>query len=354
MRFQKSPPPKPFSGRDRIIVLLFLGALGIFLAVRVGSNPKFWKAINKKPGETEPVINNDPSLLRNDENLFSNGGDLTPEPTGPVTIDAAPTLTIPRDKLKPVRDNTMGIRSKELPAYYATLRFVRDTSPADLNQMAERVPYTMLMAEPWVYRGKPIELKGRLRRLVPIKAGMNSHGLEQLYDAWVFTDDSGSNPFHVICSAPPKGVEPAEVYRNDPPEVSLVGYFFKTQGYQSQGDGSEAVSLHTAPLILAANLTTKPAVVAETRDLAAEMVPWLWWFALGVAALLGMVLWNFAMSDWSFRQTRAHGILHPQITPDFEGVDALSTSEMLYELSRDGNAGIIGDPFAIADVYSDD
>ena len=354
MRFQKSPPPAPFSGRDRLMVLAMLVGLAIFFAVRVGSNPNFWKAVNSNPGEIEPAVNDDPAVLRPDENLFANSDGQASEPTGPVTIQSQADHSIPRKDLKDVRDNTMGIRSRELPSYYAALRFVQDTPIEQLQNHAETIPYTMLMAEPWVYRGKPITLKGRLRRLVPIKAGVNTHGIEQLYDAWVFTEDSGSNPFHVICSGKPANLEPAEVYRNDPPEVSLIGYFFKAQGYQSNGDGSEVVSLHTAPLVLAGTLSRTPIVVAETRDLAAEMVPWLWWFALGVGALLGMVLWNFAMSDWSFRQTRAHGILHPTPSPNFEGIDALSTSEMLYELSRDSNAGIAVDPFAPVEISRKD
>jgi hypothetical protein len=337
------------------MVFLAIGALALFFAVKLGMDPKFRAALNKKPGQQNIVEQNqDPGLLRNDENFFGGGTSDAVASADPVAIGTGPDLSIPKDRLKPVRDNTMGIRAKELPSYYATLDYAQKVEMQSLVPNAERVPYTMLMAEPWVYRGKPVSIKGRLRRLVPITAGRNAFGLRQLYDAWVFTEDSGSNPIHVVCSAAPSGLQPAEVYRNDPPEVSLVGYFFKTQGYQSEGDGSTDVSLHTAPLVLAGSMNFTPVAKAETRDLASEMVPWLWWFAIGVAALTVMVLWNFAVSDWTFRQTRAHGLLHPQGSPNFDGVDALSTNEMLYELSLDSDAGRYGDhTLRLADEYSD-
>ncbi|MFK7819938.1 MAG: hypothetical protein AB8G99_14545 [Planctomycetaceae bacterium] len=355
MRFQKSPPPAPFSGRDRIMVFLCLGALAVFFAVRVASKPEFWKALNKKPGQQEVVqTNDDPSLLQGNENFFGDVGGQTGLPDEAPVIEAKTDLSIPRDKLKPVRDNTMGIRAKELPSYYATLDFAQKVEARSLLQNAEAVPYTMLMAEPWGYRGRPVSIKGRLRRFMPIKPGRNPYGLQQLYDAWVFTEDSGSNPIHVVCSGAPMGLKPAEVYRNDPPEVALVGYFFKTQGYQSAGDGSTEVSLHTAPLVLAGTMNYLPVAKGETRDIASEMVPWLWWFAIGVAALTVMVLWNFAMSDWTFRQTRAHGLLQPQGTPNFEGVDALSTNEMLYELAQDSTAGVYSEPHLVGiDSFTD-
>ncbi len=354
MRFQNSQPSPPFGGRDRVMVFMFLGALLIFFAVKVGSKPEFWKAMKKKPGDLmeHSEVDTNPAVLLDDQNLFTQGGTETIAPPATVSVTGDSELRIPKGNLKPVRDNTMGIRASERPSYYATLKYARETDPAWAAEKSQHIPYTMLMAEPWEHRGKLVSIKGRLRRLVPMAAGANRSGISTLYDAWVFSEDSGSNPIHVVCSTIPPGIEPAAMYNNNPPEVTLNGYFFKTQGYRSQGDGTENVSLHTAPLVLASGLNFIPVVQAESRDIASEMVPWLWWFAIGVAAVLGMVLWNFAISDWSFRHTRAHGLLHAEPVPDFRGVDALSTGEMLYEMSRDGDLPDQQDYLAPADYVA--
>lgn len=342
MRFQKSPPPPPFGGRDRIMVFIFFGALAVFFAVYVTSKPGFWAAWKKN---SNVAGNNDPKVLRDDENLFAtqtkDGTSVPEKPPAPVTIESNTELEIPKSALRPVRDNTMGVRTAELPSYFATLKYARDNASKLRAAKAREVPYTMLMAEPWVHRGgKPISVTGRLRGLKRRTVVPNDAGIDQVFDAWVFTRDSGSNPIHVVCLSVPREMLVPElgesvVFKENPPEVSLNGYFFKTHGYQSNGDGTSA-SLHTAPLVLASAMANVPVAQAETRDLASEMVPWLWWFAIGVAVVLAMVLWNFAVSDWSFRHTRAHGLLQGEGVPDFHGIDALSTNEMLRELSREG------------------
>lgn len=346
MRFQKSqPPPSAFGGRDRVIVFLFFGVLAGFFAIKLGSDPKFWKAMRGEPAKPQTADANritiDPSALRPDENRFAPPSETSPfgtQPEARIDIETAADLTIPKSDLKSVRDHTLGVRASEIPSYYATLKFARELSPIDMQEKARDIPYTMLMAEPWLHRGKLVSIEGRLRRLVPIPANANQVGVDQLYDAWVFTKDSGSSPVHVVCSAVPADLQPANLYSNNPPEVKLSGYFFKTQGYQSVGDGKREATLHIAPLVLAGSISHIPAVVTKTRDVASEMVPWLTWFALGTGGVLTLVLWNFAASDWAFRHTRAHGLLQPEATPvDFHGVDALSTDEMLHQLSSDSH-----------------
>lgn len=350
MRFQKSEPTPPFGPRDRRIVFLFLGALGIFFVIQVASKPEFWKAMRgSKATETAQApaapAPDDGSQLRDDENIFASDSGGDSQTPFNAAVDYAPISTkpdsevrVPPDVLQSVRDNMLGIRAAERQAYYATLDYAKRLTPDALAAEAERVPYTMLMAEPASFRGRPVAIAGRLRRLVPLPSSDNAFGIEQLYEAWVFSSDSGSNPIRVVCSSIPDGIRPAEIYTENPPEVTLSGFFFKTQGYESRGDGTRAATLHTAPLVLASSFEHVPVVEAQTRDIASEMVPWLWWFAIGIGSLLALVLWNFAASDWTFRHTRAHGILQPDRSVDFEGVDAVTTSEMLQTLSTDGSS----------------
>lgn len=349
MRFQnpEQPPPAPFTGRDRIMVFVVLAAVVVVFAMKLGSNPKFWSALKGKPSEAiskaKTLRDPDTRMLRPDEVLIPSASDANRAApvlrSGPITL--GDDLVIPKSALKSVKDNSLGIRAAEREDYYATLSAAAQTPLGEQTLVAKRIPYTMLMAEPWEHRGKLVTIKGRLRRLKPVRANGNSFDIQQLYDAWIFTDDSGSSPYHVVCTSIPSDLSPADVFKRSPPEVQVTGYFFKSQGYAAQGDPKKKkkneVAMHSAPLLLASTMQMQAVAPVETRDIAAEMVPWLWWFAIGIGALLAVVLWNYAASDWTFRHTRAHGILRPETRPDFHGVDALSTEEMLRDLSRDGD-----------------
>ena len=109
MRFQKSQPPPAFGGRDRLIVFMFFGVLAVFFAIKLGSDPKFWKAMRgetTKPttAQTTGEITIDPSALRSDENLFapstSRSSVFGTDPSPEVRIDATANLTIPKGDLK--------------------------------------------------------------------------------------------------------------------------------------------------------------------------------------------------------------------------------------------------------------
>lgn len=325
MRFQtNNPPPEPFGGRDRLVVLAFFVVLAMFFGIKVVFNMEEAEARrgqNRVAQEPAPV---GPGDLMDGEVLISPVASAEP---------AANASQIAAAEFKTVRDNTMGIREAELPIYHRTLALARLTAASDQAQQAVTVSYGVLMTEPWKYRGKLISITGRVRRLLPINASANPDGISQLYDAWIFTPDSGSSPYHVVCSSIPEGIEPAEMFNKDPPEVTLRGFFFKRQGYAANGNEDEEVALASAPLLLASGFDLVPVLQTQTRDVASEMVPWLWWFALGIGAVLALLFWNFAASDWAFRHTRTHALLKPQTQPDFQTIDAVPTGEMLRDLS---------------------
>ena len=331
MRFQQNKKPsEPFGGRDRLIVLAFLVVLAMFFGVKVWFDLQDAEARRKSEVATQESAPLAPGDLLDDEILLSPSS--TEEPAGAGGLSSGPQMVA--SDFKSVRDNTLGVREAEIPAYHRALAVAQMTSVEEQKRAATKVPYGVLMTEPWKYRGKLISITGRVRRLLPLKTPSNPAGSGQLYDAWIFTPDSGSSPYHVVCSSIPEGIEPSELFNSDPPEVTLTGYFFKRQGYAA-GESEEDVALASAPLLLASGFELVPVVQAQTRDMASDMVPWLWWFALGIGAVLAMVFWNFAASDWAFRHTRAHTLLRPQTQPDFGAVDAVPTSEMLQDLSTD-------------------
>ena len=142
---------------------------------------------------------------------------------------------------KPLQDATQN--AKEAAAYSGLLRHVRAVPDAALVKAARSdVAYAKLMEEPAKYRGEPIHIKGRLRRLARMDAppDLVKDGTKAVYQAWIFPEggEAGSDPYCVVFVEIPKGVEPAEktAYR-----ISCDAFFFKRLRYKSvAGDMREA------------------------------------------------------------------------------------------------------------------
>ncbi len=151
-------------------------------------------------------------------------------------------------RLRSVSDNTFGIPQAERDAYEALLTQASNANQTDLERAAHKdVSFALLMLEPDRFRGELITIEGDLRRLHRI-ATSNHDGDPETYEAWIFTTDSGLNPYRVVCTSLPPGFAFGD--QTDPPiRVRTTGYFFKRFSYATTGN------YHTAPLLLAKTLT---------------------------------------------------------------------------------------------------
>lgn len=148
-----------------------------------------------------------------------------------VRIDKAILLAI--------KDNTFGITASEKPAYDAILAKSRNTPLSELEPLAhEDIPFALLMLDSDRFRGEIVTLEGDVRRLNP---------LAESFEAWLFTDDSGLNPYRIVLARLPAGI-PMGDELNPPIRVRITGYFFKRFSYAT------ANGFHTAPLLLANTL----------------------------------------------------------------------------------------------------
>lgn len=139
-----------------------------------------------------------------------------------------------------IQDNTFGITAAEKPAYDAILSKVRHTSLAELEPLAHKdVPFAMLMLDADRYRGEIVTLEGDVRRINP---------LTDSFEAWLFTADSGLNPYRVVLARLPDGIPRGDELK-PPVRARVTGYFFKRFSYAT------ANGFHTAPLLLANTLT---------------------------------------------------------------------------------------------------
>jgi hypothetical protein len=148
--------------------------------------------------------------------------------------EAAPAALIDPEVFRPVLVPegsliSRGIRAGESAAYYRVLDHARRVDPETLRRAAarflaarqkasgsaavrrlpvEEFPVFVDLYEnvrrPEVYLGKPVTLRGHLRKLVEMPAGENPYGIQTLYEAWLFTSDSQQHPtVLVMTSVPP-------------------------------------------------------------------------------------------------------------------------------------------------------
>ncbi len=210
----------------------------------------------------------------------------------PVREDVAP-VRIDKRYLDLVKDNTMGIRRDESEAFYWLLDHARRVPTTKLEGSGLReVQYINLMTEPDRFRGEPITIEGDLWRLYEFDAGRNDYGVSRVYEGWVFTGDSANHPYRIVFTSLPKGIVPGENLRKP---VRITGYFFKREGYRSNG------GVHIAPTLLARRIAINP--MPNGIPLTAGIVPYMIGVIMAVGLALLVTIVAFAIGDE--RSTRA-------------------------------------------------
>lgn len=197
------------------------------------------------------------------------------------------TVEIDKSYLDVVQDNTMGIRREEAKPYYWLLDHARSVAASKLEKTGRRdVLYLNLMTEPDQFRGEPITIEGDLWRLYEYEASRNDYGVERVYEGWVFTGDSANNPYRVVFTSLPRGIEPGENLRKP---VRLTGYFFKREGYPSNG------GVHFTPTLLARRITINP--MPNGIPLTSGIVPYMIVVIMAVGLGLLVTTVGFAVGD---------------------------------------------------------
>lgn len=240
--------------------------------------------------------------------------------------------------LTKVKDNTVGIRRDEADAYFRLLDHVRHVPQADLDRAAAPdVLYINLMTEPERFRGEPITIQGELWRLYEFEAGPNQAGLTRLYEAWIFTGDSGTHPYRVVTPNLPHNLTPGENIRKP---VRVTGYFLKREGYASQG------GMHVAPTLIAPTLATyRPSSSIPPTD---AIVPYMVGVVTAVGLALLVTLLAFTLGDRRVkRQARERALHEPR--PSFAGLDAgpmISVEESLRQFAEQERQSDLRDEIA--------
>lgn len=171
--------------------------------------------------------------------------------------------------MQSVKDNTVGVRYEEREAYLRILRLAsevplrkqqrfadqiqterRELNPNYKRRRLEDFPqFVDLFAHPEFYRGRPVTMRGVMRRLTKFDVGKNSLDLDQAYEGWVYTPDSQGNPVVVVFTSKD---ERLPVNGDMQEEVEFTGYYFKMYGYDAED------TTRKAPLLIAGEVQWTP------------------------------------------------------------------------------------------------
>lgn len=243
-----------------------------------------------------------------------------PPPMDPMPADGLDREIARRDArfdkrvLDKIKDNTIGIRLEEADAYYRLLDHARRVPAEELDEAGlTDVQYINLMDQPNRFRGEPIRIHGDLFRLRSFTASENQQHISTVYEGWVFTADSSNHPYRILCTSIPRDFEMGEDIRKP---VQVTGYFFKREGYASNG------GMHVAPTLLANQIESyRPPGAPPDTD---AIVPYMIGFVSAVGLAFLVTLASFVLSDRRAARTALQRKLNSP-TPSFAGITGDST-----------------------------
>jgi hypothetical protein len=231
------------------------------------------------------------------------------------------TVAVDRDKLSGIEDRTP-VRTyeqnyDEARSYDYLLTTTHKMKQPDLASQARRdITFAHLFEEPEKHRAEVVHLEGRLRRLLKFDASRSAakDGVPTLYEGWLYTPTSFSNPYCIIASELPEGMKTGEKVEY---KVAFDGYFFKRYRYKAADGWRDAPLLIGRGLRLLEN--TPDPETSEGSALSTIFVPALLGL-LGVTALLAVGLtWWFRRGDSSVQQTLDLARAAPFVDPDENG-----------------------------------
>jgi len=247
------------------------------------------------------------------------------DPARGSPADLSKETTVDAKSLAPIEDDTLGIRENEADAFYAVLAKVRRISLSDLETAARAdATYTTLMTAPEQFRGSLVTVEGEVKRLIQISAGENRYGIDELYEAWLFSADSGENPYRLLCTALPTEIpQGAEIQTRV--RVRATGYFFKRQGYAARH------GLHSAPVLLADTLHWLQPLGSREKAVVSNPLFILLFVVMGAAVCVAV--WRVARHDRMFRRKHLKPIAAATI-PSREEFDAIEMSDLGEQLKQ--------------------
>ncbi|REK20688.1 MAG: hypothetical protein DWQ41_23865 [Planctomycetota bacterium] len=310
-----------------LILVVLLGV--VWFAYREAQDPRNWELFLRLSG-VEPAEEVVPRLEELDFRVRPEPNDslapgefrveLAAAEESEIVAESNTGTDLPEGLLEGMQDNRVGSLRREQPAINHIVEKVRNLSLAELEQASEPdVAFTVLMVQTDEHRGRLITLRGTLWKLQVLAAGETEGTEGDLYEAWMFTPDSGNNPVRLLLTEIPAELQPGD--RIDK-EVLFTGYFVKRYGYVSQG------GQHVAPMLIGKTLRViQPAAAPPPGRIGGELGRYAVGFFLVMACIFGLIIWRFTASDREFASGRLREIADSRLDARSEDLAALSELE---------------------------
>ncbi len=230
--------------------------------------------------------------------------ELPPEP--PLSDDELERQRL-KELLSVVVDGREIMAAREMPAYFHLLKKVRDESPESLKKRARFNPkFNDFYQYASKHRGEVVQVELNIRRIDRILwEEENVADLKEVYELWGWTKEAKAWLYVGITPELPEGMKVGEVEER----ATLVGYFFKLQGYQA-GDAKAGARPLLAPAIIG-RIVWKPQAPPPQE-------PWWMWAVVG--GVIVVVLGFLAVRILGSRRPRPLGKLStdaPASAPDW-------------------------------------
>jgi hypothetical protein len=202
--------------------------------------------------------------------------------TGPTDEDPEEAEAL-KEEIQALTDGSLQMGPEEMEAYDRLVRWA-NSQPFELLQKRARKHSVLadFMQFPDKQRGRLFTLKLNVRRILPVDKTRDGIAL---HEVWGWTTESKAWLYAaLVVDLPPDMPTGPDVNE----KATLVGYFFKLQGYHEAGAKPNARPLN-APLFVG-RLTWQPAQVVK-----ANSNDWLWvWVVAG--ALVVIMIAQFGIS----------------------------------------------------------
>lgn len=251
-----------------------------------------------------------------------------PQPAEPeARVEARPEPIKPDHavEFETVTDRTP-VSFRDIAAYAYLLEKARKQTPADLARESRRdVALTHLWERPDLYRGVPVHLLGTLKRLIRYETKLSQSGW--IYEASIFTPDSGSYPYQCVFEEPPVGL-PLGTEISE--RVVFNGYFLKIFKYQA-GDVARGAPLLVGKLGWDPHPTEAPTPPANNT---------LFWslVILGALFLISLSRWIFQLFHF-LSWPRSRSVASSQATDEIAPEELNAWAESLKRVEQEDSNG---------------
>jgi hypothetical protein len=258
-------PPRNFLSRDGQRRLFWTVMPPATLVVLFGlwiEHSFFRQPSARPPQQVDTRIPGGPRGMT--DGIVSDAVVMEPDPE-PFSEDPPTPRAVPTEFLEKVRDDTV-FREADSDAWFALWRSLQERDPAEIDRTAgSAVGFTELFGQPRSFRGKPVRLRGTLRRLQRVEAAANTAGIRGYWQGWLDPEGGPPSPIVVYFLALPDSIQPGT--RLVEP-VEVVGYFFKRWAYQATD------TIRTAPLVMALEPETLAAPPRPPEGNIASILLW--------------------------------------------------------------------------------